>query len=1202
MGLTATAQNIGFGVGDPVQNIPWANPGVNDTIRVLVIAPRFTLADATEFARHIECELTVAPLWSRTEIGGPVYHASAIPDSNEHDTLAMLRDRLSKKYDLIVAANVDFRILPDFVVEALADSVGDGAGLLLANIDPTVDKRWADSMTPLDDNDTFLQVTRGIGERQTPAWVDGLEFVHLATLGSGHIAWLDYPGGAPATHCLQPFSPDVGLDSDFSINYFSLLVRCAHWAAGIQPALTITGVKEVKAATANEEEVPTGLVFEELEALQAALQSNRVKRFDVQFSGPADRAYAVRTRTRRPGDYGDALVVSDYGQSVKKGAIAFPVYVTAGTGEYFLDVWLLDGENVVDWFTQTVEIEQWPRIEQIEFDQPWIGRTANVAINGIVELNPYQPLPSIVRARAFDAAGRRISESVNEIVPGTDRVRLVLEVEDVEGPILRVEVAALDLENALRAPRDFSTAATYRATLPVFDDDPIRSYQLLANWSVADQSVSRSAFVALRKLGLDGIYLPAGGSAAQDAAASGLRPTIGARMIRDVDQTGTEQGPLFFNPRIEPLLDIVRDAAPMGAAPFLLQRSIAPSPEEAENTNYLISYQNAVQRDYHNIDTVNAVWRTSYGDWTDLTQPTERESMRSKNLEPWMRYQAAVDETRAANWDIMASLMRQAFEGARVGFDLTDPFPHESIDWQSTAAILAMPDPLTIERARSYLAPDADGILVFPDVLLEDGSAFGRWLPWYGLMHGFGHGVWPDAIGQADAVPPALLLDADGAPRAVPSPALQEVMRIKTGLGALLLEADRDSCGIAIYDSRSSEHLNQIEASFATESDGAQRSLVALLEALGYQYDFIAPDTVLSGALDAYRILFLPMARALSEDELRAIRAFHRDGGCLIADIAPGQFDEHGISRDVLPLDDVFGVNHPRPVQAAGPSKTVVELRMEVGQVTGELPGVYTDASVEPIEANVGGMADHVAIWIERSDEGQRAMLLNHAMPEYRDPDGATERAMRTLMSALLEEWADPLPAKVQTGDGFFGETVHWRYGDAHIVSLLAHPLQREPMVNCRVEFSDALRGYNRLADLPRSRKGPIEVALAPGESAVIVGLPYDVRGIDLETAKSVVPGERLPFTLTLNTGKAKPGRHLIRVELVPPLSSRFGTRVKYVEATEGAASGRIRLALNEIEGSYILRAQDVLTGVTVERVVPIGKPGGANESFSGIR
>jgi len=1200
-GPLALAQSGTIITPDDLHSIPWANPTANEAIRVLIIAPRFTLSDATEFARHVECELTVAPIWSRTEIGGPIHHPSAIPESNEREALAMLRDRLSKKYDLIVAANFDFRILPDSIIETLADKVGDGTGLILANIDPTLDQRWADGMTPLNDAEAFRSITRGIGDRHTPAWADGLEFLYLATLGAGNIAWLDYPGGAPATQCLQPLSADIGLDSDFSVNYFSLIVRCAHWAAGIQPTMTITSIDAVEVATADEEQVPAGLVREDVEEMQAAMHASAAKRFDVRLSGPADRDYSVRTRTRRPGDHGGALAVLTGTHHVQKGDELFPVYVAAGTGNYYLDVWLLDGDDVVDWFTHHVEVKQWPRIEQIEFDRSWIGRSADLAINGIVELNPYRATSTVARARAFDAVGRLLAQTESEVVHGTNRVRLVLALEDVAGPLVRIEIAALDRTAIEPAPWEYDVAATYRESLPVFDDAQIRSYQLLANWSVADQSVSRSAFVALRDLGLDGVYLPAGGTAVHDAAASGLRPMVGARMVRDVDQSGAEQESLFFNPRIEPLLDVVRDGAPMGATPFLLQRSIAPSADGVGNPNFVRSYQNAVQRDYHNINTVNAVWRTNFIDWSDLTQPTRRDSMRTKNFEPWMRYQAATDETRSANWDIMASLMRQAFEGARVGFDFTDPFPHESIDWRSTSAILAPPDPLTVERTRSYLAPDADGFMVFPDLLLEDGSAFGSWLPWYGLFHGFSHGVWPEAVGQADRVPSTLLLDANGDPRAVPPPALREVQKIKSGIGTLLLEADRNACGIAIYDSRTSEHLNLIERSFTTDSAQAQRALVALLEALDYQFDFVAPSAALDGALEEYDVLILPMARALSDDEVRTVFDFHENGGCVVADIAPGQFDENGIPRDVLPLDDLFGVQHPRPVQAAGPSGTLVELRLEDGRVTAALPAVYTDASVEPIDGHVGGMADHVPTWIVHDSDRGKAVLLNHAIPPYRDPSGETERGMRVLMGALLARWAPALPVDVQTRNGFFGETVHWRYGDAQVVTLLAHPLQKREAAKVRVNFPKSSRVYDRLVEGSRSKKGALDLEIGPGQPAVLVGLPYEVRGMELETAKSVVPGERLPFKVTLNTGKIKPGRHLIRVELVPPLNSPFGSRINYLEANGGVASGRLRLALNDRGGIYLLRAQDLLTGVVTERAIQVGVSTAANEPF-GIR
>jgi hypothetical protein len=96
-----------------------------------------------------------------------------------------------------------------------------------------------------------------------------------------------------------------------------------------------------------------------------------------------------------------------------------------------------------------------------------------------------------------------------------------------------------------------------------------------------------------------------------------------------------------------------------------------------------------------------------------------------------------------------------------------------------------------------------------------------------------------------------------------------------------------------------------------------------------------------------------------------------------IADVAPGQFDEYGVPRDVLPFDDLFGIQHPRPVEAMEAGETIVELAIEDRRVSAELDNVITDMSVESISGEVGGMTNQVPVWISHTEGDGRALLLN---------------------------------------------------------------------------------------------------------------------------------------------------------------------------------------------------------------------------------
>jgi hypothetical protein len=67
---------------------------------------------------------------------------------------------------------------------------------------------------------------------------------------------------------------------------------------------------------------------------------------------------------------------------------------------------------------------------------------------------------------------------------------------------------------------------------------------------------------------------------------------------------------------------------------------------------------------------------------------------------------------------------------------------------------------------------------------------------------------------------------------------------------------------------------------------------------------FLTPDR-----LDAFRVLVLADAAALSDDQCAAIRAFVGGGGSLVATFASSLFDERGRPRRNFGLADVFGVS-----------------------------------------------------------------------------------------------------------------------------------------------------------------------------------------------------------------------------------------------------------------------------------------------------
>jgi len=94
-------------------------------------------------------------------------------------------------------------------------------------------------------------------------------------------------------------------------------------------------------------------------------------------------------------------------------------------------------------------------------------------------------------------------------------------------------------------------------------------------------------------------------------------------------------------------------------------------------------------------------------------------------------------------------------------------------------------------------------------------------------------------------------------------------------------------------------------------SHNVRKAWEYLLTDSGIQYSFIPYDeVVVHGVPREYKVLILPACYALSDIEAERVTEFCRRGGTVIADFAPGLFDQHGKGRSAGALDELFGVKH----------------------------------------------------------------------------------------------------------------------------------------------------------------------------------------------------------------------------------------------------------------------------------------------------
>lgn len=196
------------------------------------------------------------------------------------------------------------------------------------------------------------------------------------------------------------------------------------------------------------------------------------------------------------------------------------------------------------------------------------------------------------------------------------------------------------------------------------------------------------------------------------------------------------------------------------------------------------------------------------------------------------------------------------------------------------------------------------------------------WQVWYYLAHGNrGHIGWVE--GWFDGVTPKPWHDA----------VAPHYLEAGKKIGPLLQDAEWMHDGVALYYSHPSLQLGWIMDAQAhgrtwVNRDGDHRlggshmvrqAWENMLRDSGIQYNHLAYVNVIQGGVPAeYHTLILPACLCLSDAEARAIEAFCRAGGTVIADYLPGIWDQHGRGRiKGGALDSMFGARHDPAMKAA---------------------------------------------------------------------------------------------------------------------------------------------------------------------------------------------------------------------------------------------------------------------------------------------
>lgn len=184
---------------------------------------------------------------------------------------------------------------------------------------------------------------------------------------------------------------------------------------------------------------------------------------------------------------------------------------------------------------------------------------------------------------------------------------------------------------------------------------------------------------------------------------------------------------------------------------------------------------------------------------------------------------------------------------------------------------------------------------------------------------------------------------------------LEEIKYIKSGIGKLILNCQRENDRIGVYYDVICPYMGLIKNKGNYSS--VLNNMMRVLENNHLQYDVISSADLKDGVLlkKQFDLLMFPLVLGLSDDEIKEIRKFVSLGGKVIADEMPGILNEYGNERPSSPLEDLFSGSSGKIVAANWTDsirpkpEVITELRKRLKEL-GVAPLVGIEPFLEDIE------------------------------------------------------------------------------------------------------------------------------------------------------------------------------------------------------------------------------------------------------------
>ena len=598
---------------------------------------------------------------------------------------------------------------------------------------------------------------------------------------------------------------------------------------------------------------------------------------------------------------------------------------------------------------------------------------------------------------------------------------------------------------------------------------------------------------------------------------------------------------------------------------------------------------------YGSLDALNKGWERNFKRWDEVMPVQLKEVSGKDNLSPWLDHKMFMAKVFAKNWvGNTQKLLQKYVPGSKAGLSGTQ-VPGYSYDWvQLMKHITCLSYYGGIQRK------------VVHD-LAAPGFVSGPWGGGYmkaELENEFYEKspVWDNLLLGANMVSnfAGYCFNGDLTPVKNTLYYAEVIREIRGGIDRIVL-GSREICrDVAVLYSQ-----NSLFAAMGGIGGGlwhnAQTGWAALLEDLKFGYYYLSYEA-LDNEVPKARVVILPATVSLSPKGVKNLEKFVAAGGTVVADFAPGWYDEHGRKAADHAIEKLFGIS--RAKSALSVSTATISVK-KTGSIPG-LTGEFRLGEAGLAAAGAESFGDGRGFFINKLGKG-RAVLLNILVGGYQEiklggvggelqsvAGGAAVfcENLRKIMGGVLTDSGASGASRVteKASKRLFPCTTSLRQDGVNYVfgiikPAVAAPDGKHPMRFDRKFASDLQVKLPVRGHVYDVRKGKylgytdtLAISLIPGDGQIFAIQKGKTANVEVKGPEKAAPGTEVTFSFR---AAGAVGPQVFRTEFFAPDGRKVGVYdwTGHFSGPEGKRS--FQFAYNDKPGKWQVKVTHVNSGVT---------------------